>query len=367
MSTPLVVWLAAAWAAGWLVARRMRPLPPTTGAAPATVSVVVPVRDEEERLPRLLACLAADPARHHQLVVVDDGSTDRTVEVARAGGAEVVHADPPPGWTGKSWACWTGAGVATGDVLVFLDADVEPAPGAVDALASAAGEHGGLVSVQPWHRLERAYERLSAHVNLVAVLGAGTGTSAPTGRSWWRAPAAFGPAMAVRRRDYLAMGGHGAVRGDVAEDLALARIAAAHGLPVSTWTGGTAFRFRMYPGGVRQLVEGWSKNLATGAVATPPLRLVALVAWITASLQAAWLGGTALVPLSWAGLLAYAAFAVQAAVLLRRVGGFGLVTALAFPVPLLAFLALFVRSAVLTAVRRQVGWRGRTIPVGSRS
>src|SRR5690606_8836922 len=169
----------------------------------------VPARDEAERLPRLLAALSADHDSG-EVVVVDDGSTDATAALARAAGATVVPSAPPPGWTGKARACWTGAAVARGDVLVFLDADVEPAPGAVSALAAAAASGGGLVSAPPRHRVERPYEVLSAGPAVVALLGAGTG--GPPARRWWRRPFAVGPALAVPAAAYRRSGGHRAVR-----------------------------------------------------------------------------------------------------------------------------------------------------------
>jgi len=71
------------------------------------------------------------------VIVVDDGSSDATVEVARAHGATVIVAPSPPGgWLGKSWACHLGAQRARGTRLLFLDADVSLAPSAIAALHS---------------------------------------------------------------------------------------------------------------------------------------------------------------------------------------------------------------------------------------
>src|SRR5690606_25074133 len=101
------------------------------------VSVVVPARDEAERLPRLLAALVAARPRPHEVIVVDDGSADGTCEVAAAAGATVIRVERPAGWTGKAYACQRGADAAQGDVLVFLDADVEPAPDGIASLSAA--------------------------------------------------------------------------------------------------------------------------------------------------------------------------------------------------------------------------------------
>src|SRR5947208_49212 len=76
----------------------------------ASVSVVIPARDEEATLPTLLASLRRLVVHVADIVVVDDGSQDATASVARSAGAVVVPAAaPPPGWTGKAWACHVGA------------------------------------------------------------------------------------------------------------------------------------------------------------------------------------------------------------------------------------------------------------------
>jgi hypothetical protein len=361
VSTAAAVLVVAGWLAGWLLAGRPDRLDRASATAGSgdgvTISVVIPARDEEARLPRLLGALAsADPAPH-EVLVVDDGSTDATAAVARAHGATVLDASPPAGWTGKSWACQQGAGASTGDVLLFLDADTEVAPAAVGRLAAAAAS-GDFVSALPRHRMERPYEWLSLGPGLLMLLGAGVG--GPPRARWWRRPVAFGPAIAVRRDVYERFGGHALARADVAEDLALARAADRAGVTVRSTLGGDLIAYRMYPEGLRPLVEGWSKNLATGAGATPPLRLAATVVWVAAALQAPLLASSA--P---AGLVAlvWAAFAVQVATVLPRVGRVSPLAALAYPALLAAFLLLFARSTVLTATRRTVPWRGRQVAV----
>ena len=188
--------------------------------------------------------------------MVDDESSDRTAAVAAAGGAEVVAAPPrPEGWTGKAWACATGAalaGTTSGgeDVLVFLDADVRlERPDVLDRLAAeVAAAPDGLISVQPWHRTGRPVEQLSLFFNVTALMGSVAFTVLGTRV---RPTLAFGPVLACRQAAYEASGGHAhaSVRGAVAEDIALARRFPS----VALFTGRPDVSFRMYPSGLRAL------------------------------------------------------------------------------------------------------------------
>lgn len=359
MSTLRVALEALRWAAGgWLLWRipRPRPAPGAEGAGSLDgVSVVVPARDEAESLPALLRSLAGQRPAPARVVVVDDHSTDGTSAVARAAGVDVVTAPPlPEGWTGKSWACWTGAETTSSPVLVFLDADTVVSPGGLARLASEQRSRGGLLSVQPFHLPVRASERLALFFNVVGMMGVGAFSP---GRSRHPPSGAFGPAMVCRRDDYETVGGHRRVRGAVADDVALAAEFSRSGLPVACLGGRGTVSFRMYPRGLGQLVEGFSKNMATGAWRTRPLTLALVFAWVSGCIVASWsvrLGGVA-------GPALYAAYVTQLAWMARRIGRFGWWPVVLFPVPLAVFLVVFARSCLLTFVTGRVRWRGRTV------
>jgi 4,4'-diaponeurosporenoate glycosyltransferase len=364
--------LVIGWGLGWLLAGRRRVLAEGQPAAGVRVSVVVPARDEASRLPGLLAALAAATPPPHEVVVVDDGSRDGTSAVARAGGATVLTATAAPrGANGKALACQRGADAAEGDVLVFLDADVEPDPPFVASLAAAALEGAGVVSAHPTHRVERPYEHLSAGPAVVALLGAGTG--GPPRRRWWRRPFAFGPALAVPADAYRRLGGHAAVSGAVIDDVAIAAAADRQGVAVTGLLAGSMATYRMYPDGLAGLVEGWTKNLAVGGAAAPALRTAAVAVWVTAALRSGLDLAAAAGAVGPAGegggwrlalpAIAYLLFAVQFHAISRRIGRFGPVTTALFPVILGAFVVLFAWSAALAYGRGKVRWRGRTVDV----
>ena len=111
METGILAATLLLWALGFLLLPRLRR--PVATDAPATtqpVSVIVPARNEERNLPTLLRSLAEQSVKPREVVVVDDGSTDRTAEIARQCGATVIASQPlPEGWRGKTWACHQGA------------------------------------------------------------------------------------------------------------------------------------------------------------------------------------------------------------------------------------------------------------------
>lgn len=366
--------IAAALSAAGLIAgalamarpRRLPPAPPPEPTMAGRVSVVVPARNEAAALPNLLRSLEPSRALVREIIVVDDNSHDATAAVAATHGATVLRLDrePPPGWTGKTHACAQGAAVAAAPLLLFLDADVALGHDAVARLVAAHERHGGLVSVQPFHTPQAAYEELSAGANLVTMMGSGAFAA-------WRSgarPAAFGPCLMTSANDYAHVGGHASVRSDVVEDIALAHRYHANELPVNVFLGADAVSFRMYPRGIGQLVEGWTKNLAAGSRSAQPLTVLAAAVWLIAALAIGVHGVRtaarfrSVTPAEAAvAAVGWLAVTAQTGWMLRRIGNFRTLTAVLHPIPLWAFVALFGRSAWLTTVRRSVGWSRRQI------
>lgn len=365
----LVLLLAAACASWLLWDLRVVPSGDADGGRLGSISVVIPARDEELTLPTLLASLRALTIEVAEIVVVDDDSRDGTQRVARAGGALVFSASQrPAGWTGKAWACHVGAREASGDLLLFLDADTVLAPDALGGLLELHQRHGGLVSVQPYHRVVRAYEQFSSYFNVVSLMA-----SAAFGPGPSRRPMAFGPCLLTSRTDYRRSGGHAAVAGEILDDVQLAAAYHRAGLPVRCAVGGGRVWMRSYPGGLRQLSDGWAKNVASGATTAAPAPMLGSVWWVCAHHAVAVGLLLALVeavtgsdlpltygqPVMWAA--AWVVFAWQLRWILRQVGSFAWWTWMFFPLPLLVFDLIFARSAALTLIRRSVTWRGRTV------
>jgi hypothetical protein len=330
------------------------------------VTVVLPVRDEEAQVGGCLsAVLDQRGVPDLRVVVVDDGSTDRTAEVVRSGGdprVELVAAGPlPPGWLGKPHACAVGVAAAPGPddgVLVFVDADVRLAP---DALAGAVAvlDSAGLDLVSPWPRpltggpAERLVQPLSPWL---------WATTLPL-RLAERSPrpslaAANGQFLVVRRAVYDRAGGHAAVRGEVIEDVALLRAvkrAGGRGGPVA---GAHLAACRMYDGWPA-LREGYTKSL-WASVGGSPTAAVTAAAVLTA---AGVVPALAALRGSRVGLAGYAAAVAGRAVSASLTGSRAWPDALAHPVSLLLLDVLTARS-VRAHRRGTLAWRGRALQTG---
>ncbi len=332
-----------------------------------SVSVVIPARNEERNLPCLLQSLVAQTRRADEIIVVDDHSEDSTATVAARLGARVVTAPVlPSGWMGKPWACWVGARAATGHLIVFLDADTTLSPEGLENLVAEYRVRGGMLSVQPYHVTLRAYERIAAALNITLMMAMNVFTPlgervAPSG--------AFGPCVVCSRADYFATGGHKAVRSAILEDSFLGRVFSRAGLPVRCLGGRDTISFRMYPEGLGQVIEGWTKTLGSGSAGTSLVTFFLVLIWCTgavASIAAPIV--VALDPVArqsltlWlASLAAYGAYAVQLRWMLRRIGDFGEWPAPAFPALAVFYAGMATHAVLLMFGGKSVRWKGRRL------
>jgi 4,4'-diaponeurosporenoate glycosyltransferase len=362
------------WSFGWVLLWRIRPLPAAcpsvcravcqadrehTGVARSAIAVVVPARDEAHAIGDLAAAISPRLRPGDEFVVVDDHSTDDTASIAAHLGARVIAApDLPAGWLGKPHACWHGALATTAPTLLFLDADVRPAADLLDRIGPIVDAHPDrVVSLQPWHRTEGWQEQASLLCNVTALMGAGAFTVAG---ERVRPQVAFGPVLAVPRDTYLRIDGHRGVRTMHTEDIGLARAAGGALL----FTGRPDTTFRMYPGGLVDVIRGWTRSVATGARFARWWIVLATACWI-AALAGGWLasGFPPQAPIE--SLAAYMLCVVQVWVLGRRAGSMRPLTALLYPIAVAVFVVVFARSTVAVVLRREVTWKGRRVEARS--
>ena len=333
------------------------------------VSIIVPARNEEASLGPCLESLIAQTGVPFEIIVVDDGSSDRTREIAQSfAGVRLISPGNPPEdstgktWTGKNNAVVAGAKTARAQWLLFTDADTVHLPGSLErALTEANKERADLLSYSPEQVVVTFAERA-----VMAVIFAELAAQYPPHKVREQSSgiaAANGQYILVRRAAYDAVGGHAAVATEILEDVALARLFRNAGRRVHFRYGGNAVRTRMYHNWA-QLREGWTKNLALLFPRTEFLALQSLFWW-----SAAWSAGGIAVYGAVSRHFPWIAFAAVWLLLYRRIRAAHFATvnnliAIAFGPPIFAYLLLRSKKAHANG---QVSWKGRNYGVGAPS
>tara|TARA_B100001093_G_scaffold517622_1_gene599770 strand:+ start:2574 stop:3674 length:1101 start_codon:yes stop_codon:yes gene_type:complete len=350
------------WLVSWGLFVRFRRVPsvPAGFQAAPRISVVVPARNEEANIQVLLDSLKG--SRVHEVIVVDDQSEDRTEVVARELGALVLSGEiPPQGWLGKPWACHQGAEAATGDWLLFVDADTKFVEGGFERLMQLAEGEPRVHSVCPYHEIRFPYEQLSAFFNITMILGMNAFTAKGSSA---RDIGLFGQLMLVSREEYDLVGGHSQVKGDVLENFQLSRCFASAGIERSCWLGKDTISMRMFPGGIRDLIAGWSKGTVSGAANTPKAALLGISLWMSGLFMSAipvCFGAIASPSLVLAMVALYVLWTLQCIYLFRSSGRYSILTALAFPVGLIFYQVVFFQAVRRKKKGGTVQWKGRDV------
>lgn len=301
--------------------RLRRPLDTTTAPAPTdseggpiTLSICIPARNEADVIQRTIRQLLAQTGRtipSFELLVLDDHSTDQTgplvEEITRQDKrVRLLRGEPlPVGWLGKNWACHQLAAEAEGELLLFCDADVIFADGALDALLFQWQTlKGDLLTVWPtqqtgtwaeWLVVPLMKFTIISYLPIIAVHYLHGKLGVPFA-------AANGQTLLFRRSVYTEIGGHTAVRNQIVEDITFAKLIKKEGFQLRMVDGGGLIGCRMYHDwdSVR---SGFGKNILAGhggsplalAISTGFHWLLFIVPWMLLLLtNHVWLGLSAI-------------------------------------------------------------------------
>ena len=346
---------------------RFSPPPEPAGPLPA-VSVLIPARDEELSIADSVAAALKSEGVELEVVVLDDGSKDRTAEIVRSLASRdprvrLAAAPPlPPGWCGKQHACATLAGLARFPVLVFLDADVRLAPGGLArAVAFLERTGAGLVSGVPRQETVTFLERLLIPLIHFVLLG-----FLPMG--WMRRfrhpafGAGCGQLFLARREAYQEAGGHAAIRASLHDGIHLPRAFRKAGIATDLFDATDVAACRMYRdagevwrGLAKNAVEGiaapgkivpFTALLLAGQVLPPVLLVLGLAGW--APVEILGIGAAATVAAYWPRLVAVRRFR-------QPLDG-----ALLHPLAILVFLVLQWYALGRHLLGKPAGWKGRS-------
>lgn len=346
--------------------RHLRTPGPAAPDCTDDVAILIPARNESPTIEATVrSALAQQGVPHLTVTVLDDDSDDDTASIV----ARIAREDsrlqlvtgqgaPPDGWLGKPWACARLSQQADAAVLVFVDADVVLEPHAVRALVDDLRTRGlAMVAPYPAQEARTWLERLVQPLvtwSWAATMPLAWGeASTRTSLS-----AANGQVIAIDAAAYHAAGGHGAVRDEVLEDIALMRAIKSSGQHAATVDGSQLASCRMYTG-TGEVVDGYAKSLwdafggPAGSLAVNALLGLAYVVPAAAMVAARTPGARA------TGAVGYAAGVSSRAMVAGRVGE-PIIDSFAQP----ASIAAFITLNAISWRRHRAGtnrWKGRPV------
>jgi chlorobactene glucosyltransferase len=336
------------------------------------VSLLVPARNEVGNIEACARGLLNQDYPAFEVIVLDDESKDGTGEILERLAAEdarlcVIHGQPlPTGWLGKNWACQQLSQAASGEYLLFTDADTGHDPLMLrDAIAAALATRADLLSGMPQQEVKTWSEQL-----LVPILAWSFMAFIPIALAE-RVHAAFlsisiGQFLLFRRSAYAAIKGHASVRDKIVEDFELARHIKQAGLQWRFVDATSRIHCRMYHN-FREVFDGLSKNLF---VVFGNIFFFALV-W--SALLISFLEPQLILLLALSGvilpikLVLLAVLAIGQAVLLWGLTdlrfGFPIKQAAFYPITIVLSVVIGLRSMFTHVFKRGVTWKGRSISV----
>jgi chlorobactene glucosyltransferase len=230
------------------------------------VSILVPARDEERNIEECVISLLNQDYPDFEVIVLDDHSKDNTLSIltrlaSHDNRLQIIEGRPlPEGWLGKHWACHQLDQAATGELILFVDADTRHTHDMLmDSISALLAEHADLVTAFPREEVVTWGERL-----LVPVIGFGILTFIPIRLVQRFRLAALsvtiGQFMLFRREAYDAIGGYSSVKAEIVDDMVLGRRIITNGLEWRLLDGTHHISCRMYHG-FWEAVGGFSKSI----------------------------------------------------------------------------------------------------------
>ena len=230
-----------------------------------SVSILVPARNEENNIAKCLDGLLKQDYPNCTITVLDDHSEDNTAAIVKKYVKEndrvqyIKGEQLPDGWTGKNWACHQLGRSATGEILVFTDADNRHATHALSNTIAYMDQYRlGMISAFPEQKTVTFAEKLIVPIMDLFVYG-----TLPLWATYYVShpslAAANGQWICFTRKAYETLGGHETVKKELVEDTQLSRIAKMGGIKTLTVAGTNAVYCRMYQN-VSEVWEGFSKN-----------------------------------------------------------------------------------------------------------
>lgn len=323
------------------------------------VSVLIPARNEEINLPKLLTDLQNQAYQNIEAIVFDDQSTDNTSGIVKEYAATwnkiryLTSNVLPDGWLGKNYACHSLSEQAKGKYYLFLDADVRIKENLIaESLGYIRYYKPGLMSVFPKQIMKSFGEKITVpNMNYILlsllplILVRKTKTPSVT--------AANGQFMFFRAECYRKIKPHFALRTSKVEDIEISRLFKRRGVKVACLTGSENITCRMYPG-FREAVHGFSKNVV---MFFGNSILLAIVFWLITSL------GFVVVYISFQThiFIGYIIALIMIRIMVSKVSRQPVFQNLVFAPLQQITLGIFIIKAIIIKFSKQYTWKQRNI------
>ncbi len=349
-------------------------LPSRFKDSPPLISILIPARNEESNINRLLFSLIKQDYKNLEILVLDDNSIDSTAAVVKRMALKdpriklIEGARLEEGWLGKSWACHQLASHASGQYFIFTDADTLHFPDSVSkALATMVQNNLDGISAYPKQIMVTFTERM-----LVSFIGMGLFTMFPLvlikktkGKFF---STGIGQFFMFKKEAYFESGGHESVKAEILEDVHLSKRIKAAGFSYMVFDGSSNIFCRMYKNS-RDAVSGFSKfifaafdyNGFSEAIAIAFYSILFLVPFILLPISLIFEWSKILVILSI--IQVFLVFIIKIIISLRfkeRIFDIFLT-----PVSLCYIIAIAVNSYIQVRFRKGVYWKGRVYDVNT--
>ena len=344
------------------------------------VSICIPARNEEAVIERAIQSLLSQNYPNFEIIVLDDQSTDATQEIISGLKKDnpeyikIIAGKPKPdNWLGKSWACHQLNEAASGERLLFIDADVWLEPTAVGRIVQSMKHHAvDFITVWPLQRVATFWETVVIPIIYYGLLSLLPARYVHRYPRWLpsslkkrlapRFAAACGQCLAFKIETYRQIGGHESVKNDVVEDVALARQIKSNGYTMRMYHGEDAAHCRMYTSGA-EMWQGFRKNfLALYNNSIPAFIFMALLNFVVYVLPfvllpfALWSGNSLNIALSSTAI----GLIFLHRLLLSRWYSFSVAASFTHPLGVLWFHALGIRVLVDYFKGHAPEWKGRS-------
>ena len=232
----------------------------------ALVSVLIPARNEETNIATILSDLQQQDYQNIEVIVFNDQSTDRTAEMVQEfsnidNRIKLINSTGlASGWLGKNYACHSLAKQASGDFLLFLDADVHLKKDIINrTIGYATRNELGLLSIFPTQRIKTLGERFTVPVMNFILLSLLPLLLVQKSR-FVSLSAANGQFMLFNATIYKKYLPHNEMKNHRVEDIAIARYLKRNNIKIACLTGDQDIQCRMYTD-AGEAIRGFSKNV----------------------------------------------------------------------------------------------------------